>query len=220
MALIGRFCNFRKGLTNNFAKCYETGDDYAYSVYPRELAFRLKEKHDRNIHRPSQNGINDTKLKVFTSATKFPIFPTVISQSEMEAARTSEEEAFKIQGKLRDCIAFVGVPLTPVQYDDKNSKDGVALQVAGSVTIVNTGRFPIRPGQKIVWDFPQFHVGSSKRKREQQPRGEPSTKDLFHTVPMDEIMPFDAYSTSDEYMREPDFLKTLHKVSFSVRCAH
>jgi hypothetical protein len=156
--------------------------------------------------------MNDTKLKVFTSCTKFPLFPNVVSERELEVARISEVEAFAIQAKLRSCVEFVGCPLTPVNYEDKNSKDGVALQVAGSVTIVNTGRFPIRPGQRICWDLPPFTVGISKRKRETTPRGEPVTKDLFHTVPLDEIMPFDAYNTGDEYMREPDFIRTLHRV--------
>jgi len=30
----------------------------------------------------------------------------------------------------------------------------VAIQVAGSVTIVNTGPYTVRPGMKITWDVP------------------------------------------------------------------
>jgi len=176
------FCNFRKAQDLTKANSsYRSTDDHCYSIQQRELVFRLKPKFERLINRPSTgNGVNDMTLKVFSSVNMFPehtrlrnvvnkLVPTAVSAAAI----------------LRDAITFVGVAATPVDYLNQNQKDNLAVQVAGSCTIWNTGTKVIRPGQKIVWELPNVTaMVGSKRKNIQ---GEPLDKFLLATMPLESV---------------------------------
>ncbi len=85
------------------------------------------------------------------------------------------------------------------------------MQVAGTTTIVNTGKFPIKQGQKVCWDVPRI---SRKRDRDSVPRGEPSSKILFETVALDHLMPMDieAPALADD-KNFGDYIGQLHAVA-------
>ena len=168
----------------------DEAQDPVFSIAPRELGFRLKDEFNSKINRPGQNGLNDAALKIFTSANKLLHF----QQNQKEYNDMTPEQRRWV---LRSTLVFVGVPLLPIDYLNKNNKDAVAIQVAGSVTIANTGKSPIRPGDLVLWDLPVWDVnnpGGSKdpkdvhmnRKRNRTAlKGEPYMKELFATVPLE-----------------------------------
>jgi hypothetical protein len=173
------FCNARKDMKDtNLDDRYKKTDDHCFTIQQRELVFRLNPKHNRLITRPdSFNGVNDIALKVFSSCNSFPdarLFKTSLQKTPLST--------FSKDAVLRNAISFVGVALQPVDYMNTNQKDNVAVQVAGSCTIWNTGTHVIRPGQKIVWNFPGAPGSGSKRK---QPTGEPINKMLLSVAPLE-----------------------------------
>lgn len=172
------FCNFRKSLPKEkIVDGTVSTDDHVYTIQQRELVFTLSPKLDAIISRPSSNGINDIALKVFSSANNFiraaNIPDTLVQRSYTDRLR------------VRESLRFVGVAVTPIDYTKTNQKDNCAVQVAGSITIYNTGSHIIRPGDKVLWDFPDTEpkAGSVGMKRTRI-TGEPLSKVLFATVPM------------------------------------
>lgn len=87
------------------------------------------------------------QLKTFSSLNNFPM-------RLLNSTKNAKTDPHARMNALRASVAFVGVALQPVDYTNKNSKDMVAIQVAGSITIVNSGPYSIRPGQRITWDVP------------------------------------------------------------------
>lgn len=156
---------------------YTTTDDNCYTVMQRELVFRLNPSYNRLINRPDTQGVNDMALKVFSSANKFP-------NANSLKVRLSGDGLSERESLMRNAVSFVGVATTPVDYMNTNQKDTLAVQVGGSCTIWNTGTKVIRPGQKIIWDFPDLDLSaSSKLKRKIS--GEPIEKKLFATMPLE-----------------------------------
>lgn len=92
----------------------------------------------------------------------------------------------------------------------------VAIQVAGSITIQNTGPYTIRPGMKIAWDVPasviSAHNGRPSLKRPRaNVRGQPPMKDLFQTIPLDEIVANSVEGLAESMVqRESDVVSQMH----------
>ena len=175
------FASVRKAQPNDKTdRRYLTSDDNCYTVQQRELVFRLNPRYNEIINRPEGfNGVNDMALKVFSSANRFPD-----ALRFRQAMARTDLSKFSRETILRDAISFVGVAMQPVDYMQTNSKDTLAVQVAGSCTIWNTGTKVIRPGQKIVWDFPSDPSQDIGVKRKQI-AGEPQSKRLFMTMPLE-----------------------------------
>jgi hypothetical protein len=189
------FCNVRKELANEAAdQRYLSTDDHCFTIQQREMVFRLNPKFNDIISRPdSFNGINDMALKVFSSANKFP---DADKKFRMSMSRTPLS-AFSRDAMLRSTVSFVGVAMQPIDYLNTNQKDNVAVQAAGSCTIWNTGNKVIRPGQRIIWDFPEDPKKlAGKRKTI---AGEPMHKHLFATLPLESAFG-DARSTSYDFV--------------------
>ena len=133
-----------------------------YTIAQRDLVFRLKPSANALIGRGDSGGIMDMKLKTFSSLNNFPM-------RLLNSTKNSKSDPHARMAALRGSIAFVGVALQPVDYTNKNSKDMVAVQVAGSITIQNTGPYSIRPGMKVAWDVPasviSAHNGRPSLKR-------------------------------------------------------
>jgi hypothetical protein len=211
-ALFDRFfCNHRKTLTapESTAIEYAAGDDSVYTIAQRDLVFRLRPSANALIGRGDSGGIMDMKLKTFSSLNNFPM--------RLIASKASKTDPHARMAALRASIAFVGVALQPVDYTNKNSKDMVAVQVAGSITIQNTGPYTVRPGQKIAWDVPasviSAHNGRASLKRPRaNVRGQPPMKDLFQTIPLDEIVANSVEGVAEAMVQRasPDIVSQLH----------
>jgi hypothetical protein len=198
------FCTYRKELndTDKDAR-YVSADDACFTVQVREPVFRLTDSLNSlaGLNRPEYtNGVNDMALKVFSSANNFPS-ATVIS-STMPRGRMLPSQRDHI---LRSSLIFVGVAVTPVDYQNKNQKDNLAVQVSGSVTILNTGEHRIRPGQKIVWDLPQDRTTAGS-KRKYHTTG-PQDKHMFV------VQPLEAAYNGPGNQRNFDFLTALHQTA-------
>lgn len=191
------FCNYRKSQDENQRIAgYSSSDDAVYTIMQRELVFRWNPKMDQSIGRPSgNNGINDIALKVFSSVNNYPDISKFMV--------FSNKRAINHQAMVRSTVSFVGVAKTVIDYLNTNQKDNLAVQVAGSCTIWNSGNKVIRPGQKVVWDVPL--KSSEDRKNLKRPRGEPSSKLLFATVPLEASF-YDDATTVQHY----DFSEYLH----------
>jgi hypothetical protein len=176
------FCTYRKTQSgqdpSKLDKRFASSDDHCYTVMPHETVFRLNPAYYglAGLNRPNTNGVNDMALKVFSSANNFPnatSFQNTLARNGMSHAA--------VDAALRDAVSFVGVATTPVDYLNTNQKDNLAVQVAGSCSIMNTGTMKIRPGQKIIWDLP-VQTGSNKRK---MMAGSPLDKKLFTVAPLE-----------------------------------
>lgn len=92
----------------------------------------------------------------------------------------------------------------------------VAVQVAGSITIQNTGPYTIRPGMKVAWDVPasvisQHNLRPSLKRPRSNVRGQPPMKDLFQTVPLDEIVANSVEGLAESMVqRESDIVSQMH----------
>jgi hypothetical protein len=142
---------------------FQSGDPHVFTIATRDLVFRLKDKKSIDIVRPGQGGVNDVPLKVFSSFNNWP---------------TSK------LGPIDESVLFVGVAALPVDYNNKNSKDTLAVIIAGSVTIANTGTYEIEAGQKICWMVPDKQT--EQRTKKQKLQGQPLDKQLFQTVPLEQ----------------------------------
>jgi hypothetical protein len=176
------FSAWRKGTTDTdkLDDRYLTTDDHCFTIQQREMVFRLNPVFNDVISRPDTfNGVNDMALKVFSSANRFPNADAFKARLGGSVLASYSKDAI-----LRNAVAFVGVAQQPVDFMNTNQKDNLAVQVAGTCTIWNTGSRPIRPGQKIVWTFPVDPEQSSGRKRKHI-NGEPITKLLFAVQPLE-----------------------------------
>lgn len=162
---------------------YSAGDDAVFTIAQRDLVFRLKPDANAMIGRSDGSGIMDMKLKVFSNVNNFPL--------RLIDSAARKDPTLRMMA-IRKSIAFVGVALQPIDYSNKNSKDMVAVQVAGSITIQNTGPYAIRPGQRVAWDVPAITMVNNGRVSLKRPRsnarGQPPQKDLIHTIPYDELV--------------------------------
>ncbi len=172
------FCNFRQSSDKkNVVDCLETSDEHCYTIQQRELVFRLNPRLDAWINRPSSNGVNDIALKVFSSANNFC--------KPVEGMTANPISSKQMRVMLREMVSFVGVAMTPIDYTNTNQKDSLAVQVAGSVTIHNTGSKIIRPGDKIIWDFPETSTKDVSYRNKRAINGEPLSKKLFAVLPLE-----------------------------------
>jgi hypothetical protein len=210
-ALFDRFfANHRKTMTGDAATAeYVAGDDATYTIAQRDLVFRLKPTANALIGRSDASGILDMKLKVFSNLNNFPV-RLLLSNN-----KNAKDDAVSRMMAVRSAVAFVGVALQPVDYTNKNSKDMVAVQVAGSITIVNTGPYTIRPGMKICWDVPAVIMGHNKRFTLKRPRsvfrGQPNTKDMFQTIPLDEVVANSVEGVVEsQVQKDTDIIRQLH----------
>jgi hypothetical protein len=210
-ALFDRFfANHRKTLTAPESTMieYAAGDDAVYTIAQRDLVFRLKASANAMIGRSDGSGIMDMKLKVFSNLNNFPMRLINSKYSKMDT--TARMNA------LRSSIAFVGVALQPVDYTNKNSKDMVAVQVAGSITVTNTGPYTIRPGMKVCWDVPasviSAHNGRASLKRPRSNvRGQPPMKDMFQTIPLDDVVANSVEGVSESMVQSnTDIIAQMH----------
>lgn len=195
------FSNYRKGL-GSAKTVLSSADDHVFTVQQRELVFRLNPRFDKLINRPMLNGINDLALKVFSSCNNWPK-PGNIGMSFSNGRPMSDDAA------RRAMVTFVGVAVTPVDFMNTNQKDNLAVQVAGSCTIYNTGSKPIRAGQKVIWDFgiDETKEGTNKRKRIS---GQPSGKVHFQVLPLEAAFG-DADVTKATATDFVSFLMSYHK---------
>ena len=195
------FCNYRKQLDDKRKHAdFVTQDDSCFTIQQRELVFRLNPRFDGLISRPKANGINDISLKVFSSVNNFP------SHTEIERFSSPLMHNFQQMHILRSAITFVGVAVQPIFYENTNSKDTVAVQVAGSHTIWNTGDKIIKPGQLVVWDIPKPKNLQPAGKKQRMIPGEPLDKKLFATLPIESV--FEDTDGTKLY----DFLEYVDKV--------
>jgi hypothetical protein len=195
------YCNYRKNVdTKRSWTALITSDDHAFSIVQRELCFKLKDKHNQMISRPSSNGINDLSLKVFSSANNLTLPAGLHGTQE-------DNRIMKYRQQMRDMFTFVGVATTPLDYLNTNSKDNLALQVAGSISIYNTGPTQIRAGQRLIWDVPSLDLNNNSRKR--TIRGEPTSKRLFVVMPLEDALIEKSAAIADG---SNDFTSTLHLV--------
>jgi len=178
------FCNYRKNdKDTNKHPQYISTDDHNYTIQQREIVFRLNPRFDNVINRPRQAGVNDIALKVFSSLNNVPN-PAVLSLMVPARGKAVSQNAY-----LRSMFSFVGVAQTVSMYENKNSKDNLAVQVSGSCSIHNTGPKPITAGMKVCWDLPPNEPLAAGTKRKiVMPQGVPMDKHLFSTVPLDEIL--------------------------------
>ncbi|KAK3245849.1 hypothetical protein CYMTET_44670 [Cymbomonas tetramitiformis] len=112
-----------------------TGDqNELFSLCKHDLCFR-EARSIRNRNRPIT--MNDNWLKVFSSFNHLPQW---------------------VPGGLfyeTDPVAFVGVSQTQMLVDRAKSQSaGVVVATAGKLSVRNTGRFMIQPGDTVCWDFP------------------------------------------------------------------
>ena len=165
------FMNWRAKQTSNVSN--PASDLGVYTIGQRELVFRLKNNKDKIIIRPGANGVNDVQLKVFSSFNNWP----------KRAIGNGVDEP------IERSIMFVGVALLPVDYMNKSNKDTLAILVSGSISILNTGDYPIYPGQKVAWmaDEDLAPVGG-KRQRSMWPEGRPRDKALFKVIPFENML--------------------------------
>lgn len=106
------------------------------------------------------------------------------------------------------------------------------MQVAGSITVQNTGPYAIRPGQKVCWcvfctpamslfsrhsyrDVPAVQIGANGRvglkRTRANVRGQPPNKDMFQTVPLEELVGNTvADVTSANIKPDTDIITQLH----------
>jgi hypothetical protein len=195
------YCNYRKNVdTKRSWTALITSDDHAFSIVQRELCFKLKDKHDGMISRPSCSGINNLSLKVFSSANNLTLPAGGNNGHE-------DSRIMKYRQQMRDMFTFVGVATTPLDYLNTNSKDTLALQIAGSISIYNTGPVQIRAGQRLIWDVPSLDLNNNSRKR--TIRGEPTSKRLFMIMPLEDALTEKRASIADG---SNDFTNTLHLV--------
>lgn len=142
-----------------------------FNLMPRELGFALVDRWDKWLSRPDTARGSDYGPRIFTSVNGFPTDHLDTHGGPSSMLR-----------ELRKQVVFVGVPLVAIDAANANQKDGVAICVAGSTSIFNTGNKRINTGELVLWDFPpNFERYGAKN----SPHGEPHSKHLFMTVPAD-----------------------------------
>ncbi|KAK3283641.1 hypothetical protein CYMTET_8673 [Cymbomonas tetramitiformis] len=129
-----------------------TGDNNElFSMTKHDLCFReARSVSARN--RPI--ALNDNWLKVFSSFNQLPMWVS---------GETWQEN---------DNIVFVGISQTQMMMDRaKTQSAGVAVAIAGKLSVINSGMHIIQPGDTVCWDFPnegninKMTNGSARRKR-------------------------------------------------------
>lgn len=159
-----------------------------FNLMPRELCFTIRSEFDSVLQRSKAGQTNLRDMRVFSSANYMPVLmnpsdydPASRGLSEAERRKEIEKHCKNI---LRNQVAFVGVPLTKVLFDENMrvvGNDKVPVQISGSTTIWNTGPFDIHPGDVILWDIPW---GDNIADSCKPIPGLPSDKKSFWTVPL------------------------------------
>lgn len=116
-------------------------DNENYSLMMHDLVFRTANDNDR--WKVMQCTKNNPRLQVFSSFIGLEIYN---------------------QYTERPSIVFVGSSLTTMPYDEARSKRSpqVAIRIAGSDTIKNTGEHIVDIGDTICWDYPKDTDGRNK----------------------------------------------------------
>eukprot|EP00854_Cymbomonas_tetramitiformis_P000056 gene56-80_t len=123
------------GETLNVPYYESTGDsNELFSLTKHDLCFReARSVSARN--RPI--ALNDNWLKVFSSFNQLPMWVSGEKWQE------------------NDNVVFVGISQTQMMMDRaKTQSAGVAIAIAGKMTIMNSGMYVIQPGDTVCWDFP------------------------------------------------------------------
>lgn len=171
------FCTWRQ---RNGSSRYCAGSPYEdtsvenFVVQPRELAFKLIPEYDKMIQRPANTAGYDGAPRIFTTANGFPFFNAADGKKDVHAIRA-----------LRDDVVFVGTTLTALDAGNANQKDSIAITVAGSTTIINTGPRRIAAGQLIMWDFPRAIESMPGQNELVRINSVPRNKALFMTLPVE-----------------------------------
>lgn len=110
------------------------------------------------------------------------------SNSAINRADLTDEEKMNInfmsnKDIVRRSFRYTGISNTAYQFDSKNKdlqKTGIAIQIGGTVSIINTGDEKIRQFEKVCWDLPPVnHVN------EKSYAGIDKRSLAVHTVPFD-----------------------------------
>lgn len=177
-----------------------------FNIMPRELGFVLIDRWDKILSRPDSARGSDYGPRIFTSVNAFPATDLGMGGGGRggRGGGGGSDWTEKLH-YLRQQVRFVGVPLVAIDAANANQKDGVAICVAGSTSIFNTGNKRICTGQLVMWDFPPQYMGGGVA----VPPGQPSGKRLFMTVPadagltarelMDQVWPADDGNTLAEF---------------------
>jgi hypothetical protein len=149
-----------------------TANEDDFCIARGELCFAKKKKEQST----QVYGQNNPSVQVFTSANGLIVpdknaFDKMQQQTNVER---KESEKKMIQRELAKSLWFVGVAQgDKMARDFENRSLALAVRVAGSDTIFNSGTDTFYPGDTVVWDMPPVEGGAIIR------YGEPKTKNVF-----------------------------------------
>jgi hypothetical protein len=182
------FCLYRKHLKPDhfLHTSLQSSDDYNFSIKEHELLFSLNSEHDALICRPASGGFHDLSTKVFSSANNWPRNSRSLNPWANAAGDLNRGQYIRDVG--RSMVRFVGVASSGIDFLDGNTKDTLAAQTSGSLSIWNTGPGKIQAGDLVMWDFPYFDADDDnqlwKKMRTTGRSGIPASKKLFLTIPV------------------------------------
>lgn len=148
-----------------------TSNEDDFCIARGELCFAQKKKTQST----QVYGQNNPSVQVFTSANGLMIPANMPGINANQSVFTLNElEKDMIKRALAKSLWFVGVAQgDKMRRDFDNRSLALAVRVAGSDTVFNSGTDTFYPGDTVVWDMPHYTGGPHVR------YGEPKTKNIF-----------------------------------------
>jgi len=195
---------------------YTSGDKHCYGVMKHELVFHTPSENAYMM----RNGINDPETSVFSSVNGWKL-----NKGELrlyrDLQRADPDTARKLRARMNRSICnrlrFIGMSNTSMPDPDSHLSSHCSVTVGGLVTLSNTGPRTLNIGDRVCWDIPSFTTDNESY----VPKGTPSDKLLFRTVPYDHLaksftldgLMSAAQGSDDGQLIEDELDKTVNDIS-------
>ena len=162
----------RRNATSQNTLYINNSNEDDFCIARGELCFASKKKSQST----QVYGQNNPSVQVFTSANGLLVpnqsyFSTLLNN---KGNKLSEDDKETIQRDMAKTLWFVGIAQgDKMSRDFENRSLALAVRVAGSDTIFNSGNETFYPGDTVVWDMPPLNGNPNIR------YGEPKTKNIF-----------------------------------------
>lgn len=143
---------------------YGGRDSSSFSAHRHELAF-MKPTPTKNMNGVSHMASTQNDVGILTCFNGLRLED--LSSADAKRARTLYEHYQKTSDKnaleqlyryLRSLVKFVGVNLTTIDAGNSNRADTMAIQVAGMITVINTGPDRLGIMERVCWDVPRLDI--------------------------------------------------------------
>lgn len=186
----------KQGRTDGLHKLYDNANDDNLTIQEHELVFSQVNTA------AGMRTWNNPAPRVLSSFNGL-----ALSQHEMDLKK--KKEYGRLAHEVSRRFAFTGVALYAIEPQSQHKSGQLAVQAAGTHTIINTGRHPITPGDRVCWALPDFEGGS--KMHNPIVAGLPSTKKVATIEPYNAAFDRFAYNKMTPFNKLTQVASTYSK---------